>query len=278
MLVGGLVVYIATTGLAVHFKLRADRLERHYREAAVEVEELRERLNAPRPQVTTPAARIVEVTRTGQVTEEDALLDRIAELERELSAREDAEASAQLDRRYTPPTDPSSEEPRERRDWMEEMRENDPDRYAEMMRRREEMRQRVQDSLARKASHFLYRDTSAMTDVEREEYQHMLGLLGETWNLHEQMQLEELSREDRNELRRAMGENLRELRPLLSAQRDREFYDLGLQLGYTEQNAAQFVDYINEMIDITSMNIWTRGGGGGSGRGGPGGGSTPGGR
>ncbi len=266
------VVFLTTSGLAMHFKIRADHFEQHYLDTVLEAETLRERLNAPRHPVVEP--RPVQVVQATEAMDSESLLERIAELEQAVAERDQLITVSQTSRRFAqPPMEEDASEPRERRDRMEELRENDPERYEELMRRREEMRQRVQDSFARKASHFLYRDLSLMSEAEQEEYQHMLGLLGDTWDLHDRMQEGELSREDRDELRQAYSENIRSLRPMLSAQRDREFYELGLQLGYNDQSAVEFVDYINNMIDITTLNMWSRGGrrGGFGSGGGPGG-------
>jgi hypothetical protein len=160
----------------------------------------------------------------------------------------------------------AAEPPHERSDWLENLREEDPDRYAEIQARRAEAQQRVRDSFARKAAHFLYRDTTTMDEIERAEYEHMLGLLGETWQLAEQMQATDLNREARWEIRREVMQNVRTLTPILEAERDREFYQLAQQLGYDDQRAGQFVDYINDMIEVSTFGSIMRGPRGGDGR------------
>lgn len=258
------VLTLASTGAAMHYRSRANLFQTQYREALAEAEALREQ---QRPATAvTPPARTVEINaRTPQAEVDNELAERVQELERALADREDQLRLARLQQRYNPPQPEAEPEtpPRERRDWMAELQENDPERYEEIMRRREEMRQRVQDSFARRAAHFLHRDLSNMPPEERAEYEHMLGLLAETWELSDRIQTPDVSREERTEIRRTLGQNMRELRPLLANERDREFYELGRQLGYDSESAAQFVDYLNDMIDITSLSPFGGGRGGG---------------
>ena len=69
---------------------------------------------------------------------------------------------------------------------------------------------------------------------------------------------------------RTMHDNMQELAPLMDAERDRAFYQIGLDFGYTESEAQDFTDYLNGVIDVTSMSSLREGMH--SGRGGPGGG------
>jgi hypothetical protein len=52
---------------------------------------------------------------------------------------------------------------------------------------------------------------------------------------------------------RSLRENAEVLVPMLDAERDREFYRLGLDFGYAENEALQFVDYLNGIIEVTSI-------------------------
>ncbi len=193
---------------------------------------------------------------------EQALAEREAELA-ELRAQEEPVTTAAASPESTERVAAAEPEPVNRRNRMEELRETDPERYAQIQEQRAAFRQRVQDSFARQTAHFLYRDRDQMSTEELEVYDYMLGLLGETWQLTDRMQDPDLERDERRDIGRRLFENARELRPLLEEQRDREFYDMAVQLGYDSDNAMQFVDYINEMIEVTSLTgPWMRRGGG----------------
>ena len=111
-----------------------------------------------------------------------------------------------------------------------------------------------------------------MDAAARAEYERMLGLLDETWRLSEQMQ-SDLSWEERRPLMQTLRENMDELGPMMEAERDRTFCEIGRDFGYTESEAQDFADYLNGIIDVTSMRSLFGGmhggpGGGGGDRGG----------
>lgn len=196
--------------------------------------------------------------------------ERIQELEQTLHERD--EELERLRARFRPIQEAREEAspPMDRQTWLENLQTEDPDRYEEIMSRREAMRQRVNDTFARKAAHFLYRDTSTLDPDEYEEYELMLGLLAETWQMAERMQDPLLERRERWAIGREVMTNVRELQPMLEAERDREFYELAIELGYDDDGAIEFVDYLNDVIDVSTFgSIWRgmRGGGpGGRGR------------
>ena len=166
---------------------------------------------------------------------------------------------------------PPSEERRPWRDrgaWLEEIKQTDPQRYEEIQARRQEAKQRTQRSIAEQAAYYLNRDTSAMDETEAAEYKKLMGLLDETWRLAEQMQ-SELPSEERHALMETMRANVDELMPLMESERDRTFYEIGLDSGYTESEAQDFTDYLNKVIEATSVRTLFGGMHGGLGGGGP---------
>lgn len=268
-----MVVLFMTTGLALYYRSQAAHYQHQYVEALVRAENNRARASSISSRERAPSIR-KEDAQFVDYEEVAQLKNKILELETQLRRRE--KMIEDMQRMSATETQPESEyrPPRDRRDWMAEMRENDPERYEAIMQRRAQTRQRVQDTFARQAAHFLYRDTENLSKSELEEYNLMLSLLAETWQLSDQMFSDDLSPEDRRDLRRQLSENVRTLRPILADQREREFYEMGRQLGYDDGGAQQFVDYINEMLDLTSMrSIW----GGRGGPSGPGGGPRRGG-
>lgn len=256
---------IASGITAVYFRHEATRLHEQLEMNAAEALPVeQEESNSVDTEVSISSMIDLEPVHVDDI----ASTERILELEEALRERD--EELERLRARFRPIREAQEEasQPIDRQTWLENLQTEDPERYEEIIRRREEMRQRVNDTFARKAAHFLYRDTSNLDEIEREEYELMLGLLAETWQLAERMQDPLLERHERWEIGREVMSNARELQPMLEAERDREFFELAVQLGYDEATAIEFVDYINDMIEISTFgSIWRgmRGGGGGRG-------------
>jgi len=163
-----------------------------------------------------------------------------------------------------------------RRSWLEDLQATDPERYQEIVARREQARQEARYDIAKKASYFLQTPTDAMTDAEAEEYARMMDLLTQSLKLTERLDAG-LPQEQRRELVGTLRDNMRELSPLLEKERDKEFFQVGKDLGYTDADARAFADYLTEVIDLTSVNQIFRNAmrGMGGGRGGWGDGPPP---
>jgi len=252
-----LVLFLALTGLvfssvlAFHYRGEAARFETEWLQATAVMAE-----RAGPPIVAAPlAAAAVASEADPGLTEE---LDR---LRAELAQRDEMISNMRNQVRQIPMSTEqiATVAPPVRGDWLDNLREEDPERYEQIQQRRTEMRQRMQDSFARKAAHFLYRDTNFMSEAEQVEHGQMLSLLEDTWRLAERVQDDRLSWEERRPIRAELMEQVAELRPLLESARDRELYDLGRQLGYDEAGAAQFVEYINDMHEVSSFTGIFRG-------------------
>ncbi|HMP88769.1 MAG TPA: hypothetical protein PJ991_01135 [Kiritimatiellia bacterium] len=142
--------------------------------------------------------------------------------------------------------------PEDRRDWLSNLQANDPERYQDIMERRERARQTARYEIARRAAHFLFRDESQMSEQESEQHQRMMSLLHDSLILTEQLNAE-LPSDQRREIGRELRRNMRELSPLLETERDRELFRIGKDLGYNDDQAAQFTLYIRDVIDLTSV-------------------------
>lgn len=147
----------------------------------------------------------------------------------------------------------TNEPPRRRgSDWMEVMRTNDPQRYAEMQQVRSNFTQRLQNSWDQKTNYFFSVDTSAMSSSEIKEFNRMLYLLDQSWALNQRLQSRP-PQEERRQLATTLRSNVVELTPLLEKERDREYYQVALSMGQSEKEAAQFVTYINQIASNTSV-------------------------
>lgn len=141
----------------------------------------------------------------------------------------------------------------EKQSLLEEMKKTDPEKYTELMARREESRQNIQNAFAQKAVTLLNRDTSNLDKEQLAQYKTMLNLMNETWQLTEKITAPETPREERQEIRQLLTEKTKELRPLLQNERDSRFIELGLASGYTAEEAESFAKYIDDTIQATTI-------------------------
>jgi signal recognition particle GTPase len=145
----------------------------------------------------------------------------------------------------------SSAEDRQTR--MEKLKKSDPEKYEELTARREKMREDIQNAFAQKAAGLLDRNTSNLKKEELARYELLLNTLDKSWQLTEQLTNPDTPPEQRKEIRQELQETTKELRPLLTEERERQFYELGRASGYSEDEAKGFVDYINNTLRTTSL-------------------------
>lgn len=241
------VLVVTSAALAVHFRQQSEYY-RHQLEGALAEAELDSPLQEPSKPVTT---KVVYVNSPAAVAPDvTAFQSRIGELERQLAGKEVLIASLrQSQASRIPDNVAKAPEPT----FLPPSRTNEMARRADFDKRREEFQQKVQNSFARKAAFLLKRDTSKLSEEEKQQYEQMVGLLDETWKLTAQMQAN-LPSDQRHQVMHTVRDNVTALDPLLSSERTREFHDLGVSLGYNEAEAAQFVSYLTDVIDVTSVN------------------------
>ena len=141
---------------------------------------------------------------------------------------------------------------RRQQSWLDEMQQSNPQRYAAFTNRREQVQQAVQMSLAEKAAYFRDRDPSAMSEEDQVDYQAMSQLIDETGRLTELLRTD-LPAADRRVVMQTLHQDRHELEPLLESARAKEFINLGLQLGHNDDDAQAFGEYLNKVIDLTSL-------------------------
>ena len=267
----GVVALAGTTSLALFYRGQATHYRQEWQTALAQPQPAPEAGAAPAAAVRVQTVRIPEST--GDGAEEIARLNvRIRDLEEQLAARPAAPAQTVAP---DAPRGPAADAgPRRRTDWMSALRTNDPTRYAEFQQRRAAAQQAVQDAWNQKTNYFLNRDTSRMSEEELQEYNQMLSVLTQTWELSQRMQVQSgMSHDERHQVIDTVRSNITVLVPLLNNERDREFYDLAVGMGHSANDAAAFALYANQIIDATSLRNLIPGGGRGMGfGGGPGGG------
>ena len=247
-----------SAGMVMHYRSEAIRYQRQYIDASLELDAVRERL-----QRTPVAARTaLRPERTNRIVEieNDLLLDDVPVFNGEFGNEVTFTAQRPMSQPAGSAPSAGSVEPQTGRgNWMEELRQNDTERYEQVMQQRAAARQRVQDFFARQSAHFLSQDRSSMSAGDQARHDQMLGLLAETWNAVNVMQDDEATREQRQAAAGELRDRVRSLQPMLREQRDRELHQLGRQMGYNESEAADFVEYIYDLIDITSVQSMWRG-------------------
>jgi len=175
----------------------------------------------------------------------------------------------------TPPPRPAESNRFGRRgaDWMENLRTNDPQRYAEFQQRRQERQENMQNAWMQATNYFMNRDTSKMTQADAEEYNTMISLLGQAWTLNQQLQAG-LPPEERQQVMSDLRSNVTAIVPLLDSERNREYYDMAVAMGQSQDAAVALVNAVNQITSNTSLRTILPGirvGGGPGGPGGPGG-------
>lgn len=248
-----LIGMISSFALAVHFRNLADDLQTQLDQAAkhssptseVRLAEARKEpliqsapLSSPKPVQT-----VANAPTSGQE-------ERIRTLEADLE-KKDVIIFLLQQAQTNQPAESMRRPPRSQA-WMEDMKQNNPEQYAALTNRRAQVRQDVQTAFADRMDYLNNIDPAGMSADEQARHQRMTELINETWRIAEQLQ-SETPTSDRREYMQTMRQNMRELEPLLTAERSREFHALGLQLGYQGTDANAFEDYINRVIDLTSM-------------------------
>ncbi|QBG47486.1 hypothetical protein EGM51_08815 [Verrucomicrobia bacterium S94] len=147
---------------------------------------------------------------------------------------------------------------------MAQMKKENPEGYAEMIRRREERSSQMRYNLAERTATFLDIDTSSMTEEERTNHEQLIANMAKIWEMTALFQDPEAA-PDRESMREMM-EAVRDTRPLLEAEREVMFKQLGSDLGYEGEDAEAFASYIAEIYEATTLNLPGGRGGGGRGR------------
>lgn len=199
----------------------------------------------------TPTEAPSTPVETASVTEPDSAGSRVQELELQIQDKDRLIAALQQQKQAAPPPDFRQQRPNQ--NWDEVMKTNDPERYKQMIKEREEARSKVQKSFAEKADHFLKQDTSGMTDDEVAAHEQMLQVLDQTWQLAEQLQAD-TPRDQRWQIMRQLRDNVATLEPAMKDERTKEWYKLSTELGYKGDDATAFVQYLDKIVDVTSMS------------------------
>jgi hypothetical protein len=192
-----------------------------------------------------------------------SLRQRIAYLEKQLAERKDEV----VDIPQTNVAKVASETPaaqRHRRNWLEDIKKNDPKRYTQMTNHFAQMHRQRIDRQMRKLAFLESIDTSTMSESAKQTH----FALQESMALQEELisRMRELheSGNDNPEARRELANQMREngelQRELRSKERDNLFEQTATQLGFRGEEAKAIVETIKDVIEATE-DPWMHHGG-----------------
>lgn len=199
-----------------------------------------------------------------------ALKSRIAQLEEELAKKDVERSEERVEERENRPMRGGN--PRE---WMENLKKENPERYAQMTNGMARFREQRTARQQAKLDFLSSVDTSKMSAEAQRTHGELQSLIAKRHDLEGAIMDENLSDEKRGELMREIFENSRQIRELSREERNNLLEETGKALGLEGEAAKELTDTIREIYEATDDNVFG-GRGGPMGRGGRGRG--PGGR
>ena len=192
----------------------------------------------------------------GEAASVKALRSRIAELERRLSAAEGAAATNGAAVAVRDEPGPGRGGPR---DWMENLRKNDPERYAQTTNRIAQFRQRRLERQQRNLDFLASVDTSRMSASAKKTHAALQDAIARREEIEDRLQQEGLADAERREIVEEMIAADRELRSLRAAERRNLFLATANSLGFEGEDAKEIVDTLKEVVDSTESSWRTMG-------------------
>ena len=223
-----------------------------------------EKAPAERPS-EEPGPRPVSATipDRGEDASLQALRRRVAELEKALAEASEKEeiavSNAVADvQQHRPPPGPQGF-----RERMEEMKKNEPERYAQMTNRFAQWRARRAEQSRSKMEFLSSVDTSRMSAGARKTHAALQDLIAKREEIEEQLHQENLPDADRDRLMKEMWSTHHELQRLNGEERSNLLDETARALGFEGDDAKEITATIQEVIRATD------GGWGGHRHGGP---------
>lgn len=144
-------------------------------------------------------------------------------------------------------------EPRESfQDRMARMKEEDPERYTEMVQRRTERQEQMRYDQASRLAAFMGMDTSTMSAEELANHNLLVDKLSGIWEQTADFNPEQPP--DRESMR-SMFESMREIGDLMDQERTVIFKQLGNEVGLNGSEAEDFAAYVESIIDTTTLRM-----------------------
>lgn len=204
--------------------------------------------------------RPAEIADAGEAATVRALRARVADLEKTLRERGDASPSATNATVVQSAPQPPRHDPRQ---WMENIRKNDPERYTRMTNQFARMRQHRLEWAKRKIDFLDSVDTSNMSAAAKETHAALKEAMALREELIERMGGfargdETVSAEEREAVVKQMRENEDLLRRLRREERHNLFEATAKALGFEGEDAGEIVQTLKDVVDATDGDFGGR--------------------
>lgn len=212
---------------------------------------------AEKPAKTAERAK-KPVADKGEEASLKALRHRIAELEKQLAEKPDAEnpkESASPETVVTSADDGKGRRTEQRftshRDWLENLKKTDPERYTQVTNGMAQWRQRRLDRAQSRIDFLASIDTSKMRPEARKVHEELQDLIARREEIEERLHQEDLQDEARGKIMQEMFETDRRLRELNEAERGNLIEETARNLGFDGAAAKEISRTIQEVIEAT---------------------------
>jgi len=197
-----------------------------------------------------------KVADKGEESSVKALRRRIAELEKLLAEKAGSSgvaisnAVAEAVKNVSP-----FERPRGNpREWMENLKKTDPERYTQMTNRFARWRQRRHDRARNRIDFLSSIDTSHMSASAKKTHDELQELIARREELEEQMHQEDLTDEQRHQIFEQMRETDHALRRLNGEERKNLIEETARNLGFEGEAVQDISATLQEVIEATGGN------------------------
>ena len=189
----------------------------------------------------------------GESASVKALRARIAQLERSLAeARavrpQEAPTNAVAVTPQQPGPGPMRFNPRE---WMENMKKNDPERFVQMTNRFAQFRRQRLARQQRNLDFLASVDTSTMSASAKKTHAALQSAIERRAELEDRLHQEGISDADRQSIMEQLRESEHQLRRLRSEERRNLFRATATTLGFEGDDAKEIVSTLEEVVDAT---------------------------
>ena len=209
-----------------------------------------EPIPAEEPKVEEAAKKVV--ADKGDEASVKALRRRIVELEKLLAEKdgksEIAISNAVAEAAKAHPPAPPQQNWRER---MEEMKKNDPTRYAQMTNRFANWRRSRAEQARNKIDFLSSIDTSHMSAGAKKTHNALQELIARREEIEQQLQAQDLTDEERGKLMGELHSTHHELMRLNGEERNNLFDETARNLGFEDEDAKEITATIQEVIRAT---------------------------
>ena len=217
------------------------------------------RFFAPRTYTATPTHDTVVYSTCAPDAADRALLrserDALRAEKAALQERLDALLAEQAQAAAAPAPQAAPARRMSRRERLEQLKREDPERYAEMEKRRREFQENMRQALDRRDDFLGAIDLSLLTPEQQEMHARFVDALAAQQAAIDTLNARaEAGEAPTEEARRAMREAMRQVRGLQGAERDALLSAVAVSMGLSEgEETEAFIGVVKEVYDSTGM-------------------------